>query len=134
MRSAFADRFAADAKGSAAIEFAAVAPVLIAFMMGIMTLGVAYYQGMTVQWALERSLRTAMIEADTDIDDIEALMADDLARIGSPDINLTYVIDDTGEVPLAIVTAQYAAPLNIPFAPHLVIQFSFDEAVPVPIV
>jgi hypothetical protein len=95
-------------------------------------LGIAYYQASTIQWSLERSLRAAMIDEDTTLQDIRDAMADDLDRIGSPDVELTYTVDNSGTVPMAIVTADYDVPLNIPFLPKLMLRYSIEDVVPLP--
>lgn len=133
MRSVFAKRgFSSDARGSAVVEFACIAPVLMTLIVAILMVGVAYYEGATVQWSLERSLRAAMLDAAVTREEIEALMAEDLARIGNPEIALSYEIEDGGPVPLAIARAAYDVPINIPFAPGFSIRFEAENVVPVP--
>jgi hypothetical protein len=55
--------------------------------------------------------------------DIEAAIVADLEKIGSPDINFNYVIDESGSVPMAIATANYDVPLRVPFLPDLALHF-----------
>lgn len=125
-------RFRRERRGSTAIEFAIIAPVLVTFIIGILMLGIAYYQASTIQWSLERSIRAVMIDEDITLADIEAAMQDDLERIGSPDLELTYTLDDSGPVPLAIITADYSVPLAIPFLPTLHLNYSIEDVVPIP--
>ncbi|MGE0740699.1 MAG: TadE/TadG family type IV pilus assembly protein [Hyphomonadaceae bacterium] len=130
---AFAERrFARNRDGAAAVEFAMISPALFSIVVGVLMLGVAYYEGATIQWSLERSLRSAMIHPDVTLADIEELMADDLVRIGSPEVDFSYVVDDTGAVPLAIVTADYDVPLEIPFLPPFPLHFRAETVAPVP--
>ena len=133
--SAFADllgRFQRERDGSTAIEFAIVAPVLVTFIIGVLMLGLAYYNASTIQWSLERSLRAVMIDEDTTLADIEAAMEEDMERIGSPDLELTYTLDDSGPVPLAVITAEFDVPLDIPFVPTLNLHYSIEDVVPLP--
>ncbi len=132
-RSASARRFASAKSGATAVEFALVAPLLMTMIGGVLALGAAYYEGATIQWALERSLRSAMIHADLTAADIEELMADDLALIGSPDVAFDYQIDESGAVPVAIVSAEYDVPLEIPFIPEMALHFRAENVAPAPV-
>jgi Flp pilus assembly protein TadG len=132
-RSAFASRaFAGDARGSTAVEFALIAPALFALIVGVLMLGLAYYEGATMQWSLERSMRAAMFDPDVSQADIEEMMAEDLERIGSPDIAFAYEIDESGSVPLGIATASFDVPLEIPFMPEVSLHFEAENVTPVP--
>jgi Flp pilus assembly pilin Flp len=130
-RSAFA-RLAREERGASAVEFAMVAPLLFTFILGIFALGMAYYEGATIQWSLERALRTAMIYPGTTAEDIEAAMAEELALIGSPDVDFSYEIEEGGAAPLAIVRADYEIPVRVPFLPDMSLRFSAENVAPVP--
>lgn len=118
--------------GSTAVEFALVAPVLIIMITGIMMLSIAYYRGATVQWSLERTLRAAMIDPDVGADEIEDMLAADLERIGSPEFEFEYDIDNSGSVPFRVVRVTYDAPLEIPLLPDLSLRFSAENVAPAP--
>lgn len=132
MRSASAKRIAGDASGAAAVEFAMIAPMLLTCIVGILMLGMAYYEGATVQWSLERTLRAAMIDPDVTEADIEQQLAEQLESIGSPEIDFSYVIDQSGAVPVAVATADYEVPLHVPFVPDLALHFSAESVAPAP--
>jgi Flp pilus assembly pilin Flp len=121
-----------DTRGAAAVEFAMVAPVLITCIVGILMLGMAYYEGATVQWSLQRTLRAAMIDPNLTADDIEQALKERLEAIGSPEIDFSYVVDESGSVPLAIATANYEVPLRVPFVPDLALHFSAESVAPAP--
>jgi Flp pilus assembly pilin Flp len=130
---AFAKRsLARDASGAAAVEFAMIAPALFTCIVGTLMLGMAYYEGATIQWTLERQMRTAMINPDATGADIEAAIAADLEQIGSPDIEFTYVLDASGSVPITVMTADYEVPLRVPFLPDLALHFSAETVAPSP--
>ncbi|MBX3431557.1 MAG: pilus assembly protein [Hyphomonadaceae bacterium] len=118
--------------GTAAVEFAMIAPVLFACIVGLLMLGMAYYEGATVQWSLERTLRAAMLDPDITASEIEAALNERLEPIGSPDIDFSYVIDDSGSVPVAVATANYDVPLHVPFVPDLALHFSAESVAPAP--
>jgi Flp pilus assembly protein TadG len=131
MRSAFANRsLSQNASGVAAVEFAMIAPVLFTSIVGMLMLGMAYYEGATVQWSLERTLRAAMIDPDVTPADIEAALNERLEVIGSPQIEFSYVVDNSGSVPVAVATANYQVPLHVPFIPDLALHFSAESVAP----
>ena len=131
--SGFAKRsLARDADGAAAVEFAMIAPVLFTCIVGVLMLGIAYYEGATVQWSLERTLRAAMLDPDMTASQIEAALNQRLEAIGSPEIDFSYVIDETGSVPVAVATANYDVPLHVPFVPDMALHFSAESVAPAP--
>jgi Flp pilus assembly protein TadG len=133
MRSVSASRsLARHDGGAAAVEFAMIAPVLFTCICGILMLGMAYYEGATVQWSLERVLRAAMVDPETTAEDVETALNEQLEAIGSPEIVFAYVIDDSGCVPVAVATANYEVPLHVPFMPDLALHFSAESVAPAP--
>lgn len=130
---AFAKRsLARDHSGATAVEFAMIAPVLFTCIVGILSLGMAYYEGATVQWSLERTLRAAMIDPEVTGAQIEASLNERLEAIGSPVVDFSYIIDDSGSVPVAVATANYEVPLRVPFVPDLALHFSAESVAPAP--
>lgn len=122
-----------DRRGATAVEFALVAPPLLTMIVGVLALGIAYYQGASVQWSMERTLRTAMVDPEMDESDIREMLAEQLAGVATlEDINFTYEIDDSGEMPLAIARAQYDVPLHIPFISEISIPFEAENVMPAP--
>jgi Flp pilus assembly pilin Flp len=133
MRSVSASRsLARHDGGAAAVEFAMIAPVLFTCICGILMLGMAYYEGATVQWSLERVLRAAMVDPETTAEDVETALNEQLEAIGSPEIDFAYVIDDSGSVPVAVATANYEVPVHVPFMPDLALHFSAESVAPAP--
>jgi Flp pilus assembly protein TadG len=133
MRSVFAKRsLARDRGGAVAVEFAMIAPVLCTCIVGILMLGMAYYEGATVQWSLERTLRAAMLDPEITPAEIETALNERLEAIGSPEIEFSYAIDETGSVPVAVATANYEMPLHVPFVPDLALHFSAESVAPAP--
>ena len=124
-------RLARDEAGTTAVEFAIISPLLFTFLLGIFQLGMAYYEGATIQWSLERSLRSAMVHPETTAEDIQEAMQDELQLIGSPDVDFSYEVDDSGAVPLAVVRADYDVPVKVPFLPDLALHFAAENVVPV---
>ena len=79
---AFLGGFARDRTGAGALEFALVAPALIFLIMATIQISLALYKGSTVQWASERVLRMAMVDADISAATLQAqLQAAALAQL-----------------------------------------------------
>lgn len=129
---ASAKRFGDDQGGATAVEFAIVSPVLLTMILGVFALGSAYYEGATVQRSLERALRTAMVHPELDGSDIEEMLNADLERIGSPEIDFSYTIDDSGEMRMAVARAAYEVPVMIPFIPEIFLAFEAENVMPAP--
>jgi Flp pilus assembly pilin Flp len=125
-------RLPRDESGTTAVEFAIIAPLLFTFLLGIFALGMAYYEGATIQWSLERALRTAMVYPDTTADDIQEAMAEELQLIGSPDVDFSYEVDESGTIPLAVVRADYDVPVKVPFLPDMALHFAAENVAPIP--
>ena len=125
-------RFVRDKSGALAIEFGILAPVFFMLLVGVMQLSFAYFKGATMQWAVDRAVRIAMIDSTATITEVRAALDADLGTIGTPDIEFSYVIDDSGAVPLAHVVARYVVPVAIPLLPEFSLPFQVDSYVPVP--
>lgn len=123
---------ARDTCGTSAVEFAIVAPVFFLMLFALIQLSLAFFHGTTIQWAVERAVRTAMIDPDITLEEIRTLTEENLSAIGTPDIALTYVVDTSGVMPLARVTANYDVQVELPFVSGFTIPFSVETYVPLP--
>ena len=129
MRSASARRLAADQAGGVAVEFAFVAPIFLTCIVGILMLALAYYEGATVQWSLERSLRAAMVHPGVTAADIRHAIDEDLDQMGI-DFDFSYHVEEVDTVQLAVARIAYDAPLHIPFVPDASIRFVAENVAP----
>jgi Flp pilus assembly protein TadG len=121
-----------DDSGATAVEFAIVGPIFLIMLIGIVQLSIAYFHGSSVQWAVDRAMRTAMVDADITSTEVENLIAASLGDINPPEIELTFSIDTSGEIHLAHVVANYEIPVQILFMPEFAVEFSVEAYVPVP--
>ena len=119
-------------EGATAIEFAIISPIFFMMLIGIIQLSIAYFHGNTVQFAVDRAMRCAMVDASIDSTEVENLVRADLGVIGTPDIDLDYSVDDSGDIPLAHVVANYQIPVQILFIPEFTMHFTVEAYVPVP--
>lgn len=116
--------------GTTAVEFAIVAPLFFLMLFAIFQLALAFFHGTTIQWAVERAIRTAMIDPEITLGEIKTLVDENLSTIGTPDIALTYEVDRSGALPLAQVTAKYEVQLDIPFVSGITLPFTVETYVP----
>jgi len=138
----FSNRFASDASGASALEFAMVAPALIFMIIGVMQLGLALHKGTSVQWAAERAIRSAMLDRNVTGAEIQSLIEADLANLSGPsdstgmssNLNLTvqYTVDSTGPVPMGRVMVDYHYPVQLPLMDVFAANFSVDTTIPLP--
>jgi Flp pilus assembly protein TadG len=118
--------------GATAVEFAIICPIFFVMLIGIVQISIAFFHGSTVQWAVDRAMRVAMVDADITSTEIQALVEEDLGVIGTPDIDVTYTVDNSSEIALAHVVANYEIPVQILFVPEFTMEFSVESFVPVP--
>jgi Flp pilus assembly protein TadG len=125
-------RLRREESGATAVEFAIIAPIFFMMLIAIVQLSIAYFHGATVQWAVDRAMRVAMVDADITSTEIQALVEEDLGVIGTPDIDLSYTVDTSTDIPLAHVVAYYELPVQILFVPEFTMEFSVESYIPVP--
>lgn len=116
--------------GASALEFALVLPVFAAMMFGTIQMGIAFYYAGTVQYALERTARLTMIEQDMSSGQVQTAFDNELSTFTDQNIVINYVVDESGDVPIAEFTAAYVHEFIIPFVPTFSITFDVETRVP----
>jgi Flp pilus assembly protein TadG len=103
---------ARDPRGATAVEFAAIAPVLLVFLLGIIELGRALWTQNALHYAVEEAARCASINAVNcgTSSQIQAFAADSSGASFSSSV-FTATTASCGNQ----VTASYPMTLNIPF-------------------
>ena len=126
-------RFRRHQGGASALEFAMVAPALVFIIVGVLQVSLALYKGSTVQWVAERSLRTAMLDASVDAERLRQDIEAELAALGQDlVIDLDFVVDDSGTVPVGRVQVGYTHAVYLPLMEPIQARFSVDSSVPMP--
>lgn len=124
---------ARDEDGTSAIEFAFTVPVFIMLVFGIMNLGLAFYSGFTVQWAIEKASRQYFIDDTMTAADLQTVVDERLERIG---FDLAVVVDvDTeagSETDVAVVSSDFTYTMDIPLLDSFPITFTTRTLVPRP--
>jgi Flp pilus assembly protein TadG len=126
----FLKRFTAATGGASALEFALVAPVFFAMLFGTIQVGLGYYYAGSVQFALERTARITMVDQDMSEGEVQAAFATELAAFTDQDVDVTYTVDSSGDVPIGQFAATYAHEVIIPFVPSFDITFNVVTKVP----
>lgn len=104
-------RFLRDERGVTAVEFALVAPVLIAMIVGVSQLGQLFFANSGIQHTVEQAARFAAIYPAPTIEEIEAKIHE--AQVGMKG-TLVPVLDEK-EVdgkPVLDISLSYAVPLD----------------------
>ncbi|MCR9079940.1 MAG: pilus assembly protein [Hyphomonadaceae bacterium] len=118
-------------EGATAIEFALIAPVLMSMVLMALQIGLALHKGNTVQWAINKAARAALL--DTSLD--EAAIQDYIdARIKTIDSNaaveINYNVTTVGTAALGTISGTYYHEVEVPFFPSFTARFDIDVSVP----
>lgn len=116
--------------GASALEFALVLPVFAAMLFGTVQMGLAYYFAGSVQYALERTARLTMVDQDMSASQVQTAFSNELASFTDQDIDVNYAVDNSGDIPIAQLTANYQHEFIIPLIPTFSITFTAETRVP----
>lgn len=125
-------RLAHDKRGAAAVEFVLIAPLFLLLAIGAMEVSVAIHKGSSVQWAIERAARTAMLDKDTNQDSFQDLVDANLAEMGvEASVNIAYsrTTPTSGPV-LGRASATYVHTVRPIFLPSFPVSFEADVSFP----
>jgi Flp pilus assembly protein TadG len=121
---------ATDAGGAAAVEFALIASAFLTLIFGISYVAIMLYDKSTLQWAVEQSIRQAVI--DTNV--TQAQMADAvngyLSQTGLPTVTVTYSVTQAGTIPIANLAASFSQNYTLPFVSTFHITYSASTSMP----
>ena len=117
--------------GAAAVEFALLAPILIMLILLTLQIGIALHKGNTVQWAINKAARAALLDTTLDEAGIQAFIDE---RIDSIDkqakIEIEYSVAVVGTATLGTISGTYYHPIEVPLLPPFTAQFDIDVSVP----
>lgn len=123
-------KFGRSDSGASALEFALVLPIFASMLFGTIQMGLAYYTAGSVQYALERTARLTMVDQDMTANQVQAAFANELETFTDQNISISYSVDDSGDVPIAIFAATYEHHFVIPFVPTFDVEFPVETRVP----
>lgn len=103
------------AEGSAAIEFAVLAPVFFAFLFGIIYLGKIYLDTQTLQTAVESAGRLISVNSSVTQDQLKTAIQNQLGVIGSPTITVSYTTTTINGQSVGHLSATVTRTYVVPF-------------------
>ncbi len=124
-------RFAGDRSGATILEFAIVAPVLIAMLVGVFNVGFAMYCGAAVRNAIQRSSRILILTPTTTAATVNANAQALLVDVPVNNLAVTITtetVSSTMQVKRVSWTYDYA--LWVPFASGSTLSFGSSMVVP----
>lgn len=128
---AFASRLRRDKRGAAAVEFAMVSPLFLLMAIGGMEVSIALHKGSSVQWAIEKAARTAMITPAMDQESFQDLVDGNLAQMGvEAEVNVAYSRETGSEIVLARAQATYVHTVRPVLLPSFDVSFESDVSFP----
>lgn len=128
---AFASRLRRDTRGAAAVEFAMVSPLFLLMAIGGMEVSIALHKGSSVQWAIEKAARTAMITPAIDQESFQDLVDDNLAQMGvEAEVDVAYSKETGTEIVLARAQATYVHTVRPVLLPSFDVSFESDVSFP----
>jgi Flp pilus assembly protein TadG len=124
-------RWRLDNCGTAAVEFAVIAPPFVALLIGIVVFGWVMNCTSSLRLALEASGRALEINPSLSSSDLTAIAKAELTSLGDPNVTVTLAADTSvAGVTMNRVTGNYNVDLHLPFMP--VQHISFQSSVDVP--
>jgi Flp pilus assembly protein TadG len=123
-------RFASDASGAAAVEFAIVSGVFILMIFGIIYMGIILHTNATLQWAVENSVRAAVITESTTQAQMTTKVNGFLSQMNMPNAdNVSYAV--AGTTPkIATLTADLTRTYTIPMLGSYTISYTATAKMP----
>ena len=117
--------FRRDGKGSAAIEFAFVAPILFVLVLGVIDFGRYFWIGSEVNHAIEAVLRKAAVTKNLSVSEVKSLLKTRLSSVSMDKFSIsadyTSPTEDTPRLLTINITSSFnplgpLAPLTLPIS------------------
>ncbi len=122
--------FSRAAAGSAAIEFAVLAPVMLLFLFGVMFLGKMYFDDSTLETAVESAGRTIALNSTVTQAQLQTAIQSQLTEIGNPTVTVTYSSTTLDGIAVEHLTASITKTYKVPLLKSYTVTFSSDTYVP----
>jgi Flp pilus assembly protein TadG len=125
-------RYRRSQSGATAVEFALVLPAFVTLVFGIFELSRLIFVGASVQWAVDRAARLAIINPDVSASEIEQEIDSYLEMAGNPPVVVTLSTSTIDTLEIIEVAATYEHTVEAPFIPPFSIDFDFQTMIPKP--
>ncbi|MHA7899417.1 MAG: TadE/TadG family type IV pilus assembly protein [Henriciella sp.] len=117
--------------GATAVEFALLAPIWIALVLMAMQISLALHKGNTVQWAVNKAARAALLDTSLDEAGLQAYIETRIRKIDAfAEIDITYSENTVGTVLIGTISGTYYHDINVPLLPDFTAEFNIDVSVP----
>lgn len=103
-------------RGAAAVEFAIIAGVLIALLVGILDVGRAFYVKNQISFLADRAVRRVLIQPGVSSEALEQELRDAFSAGAPQDLSVSITAETAGGTDYRIITVGF--PLTL-FIPHL---------------
>jgi Flp pilus assembly protein TadG len=108
-----------------------IAPIFLLLAVGGMEISIALHKGSSVQWAIEKAARTAMITPTIDQEAFQDLVDGNLAAMGvEAKVDVAYSKETGSEIVLARAQATYVHTMRPLFLPDIDVSFESDVSFP----
>lgn len=117
--------------GATAIEFALIAPILMSMVLMALQIGIALHKGNTVQWAINKAARAALLDTTLDEEGIQSYIDARIKTIdASATVEISYEVTTVGAAALGTISGTYYHNVDVPFLPSFKAKFDVDVSVP----
>lgn len=118
-------------EGVTALEFGLLAPILMSITLFAIQLGLALHKGNTMQWAINKAARAALIDPTLDETGIQAFIDERVGRIDRhAEIDIAYSESVLGSATIAKISGTYYHKVEVPFFPAFTAAFDIEASVP----
>ena len=111
-----AQRFFSDPSGAAALEFAILAPLFIALMLGVTILGWVFYTMSTMNFVAERVGRVLFLNPSMSSSEIEERVTAELDYLDQSALTVTVSSETASGYRIGRATVSYQFAIEIPLA------------------
>lgn len=125
-------KFPVNQSGATAVEFALILPAFVTLIFGIFELSRLIFVGASVQWAVDRAARLAIINPDVSASEIETEINNRLDMAGSPPVSVSLTTSVVNTIEIIEVSATYNHTVSGPFIPEFTVDFNFGSVIPKP--
>ncbi|MCW5772643.1 MAG: pilus assembly protein [Rhodospirillaceae bacterium] len=94
-------------RGAAAVEFALVAPLLVAILAGILEAGLYLWNKHSIEFAIEETGRSVMTKSSVTADDVTADLKSRLIGVDADALAATVATETIGLTTYVTITASY---------------------------
>jgi Flp pilus assembly protein TadG len=123
-------RFAREESGAYAVEFAIISTAFFTLIFGAAYLGIMMWYRSTLQWAVEKGIRMAVIDKTTTQTQITTAINGYLNSVNLPNATVTYNTAAFSGVQISTVTASFTRSVTMPFVSTFNLTYTASAKIP----